>query len=236
MGINQVPASSTVASVTGTAGRTTSSGGANPTIDLDTSGVSGGSYGSANAIPTVTVDTYGRITSIGTAAPSAGAYTVIQSGNLSGTTITINSIPQNYENIVLQIFSPQNNTTSNNGAIIPAFNNNASNSYWATQMPVGPSNTAYSWINSTSRYLDMGGYARESSTNATPVGFYQWEIHRYSAAEYHNAILLGADSGQRPMFSGNLVEEAISNISFNTSTINNGGNWKSGSYRLIGIK
>ena len=49
-----------VTSVTGTAGRISSTGGATPVLDLISTGVSAGSY----AAPTITVDSFGRITAI----------------------------------------------------------------------------------------------------------------------------------------------------------------------------
>lgn len=51
-----------VASVSGTAGRVTSSGGANPVIDLANSGVTAGFYGFAGTFSALVVDAFGRIT------------------------------------------------------------------------------------------------------------------------------------------------------------------------------
>ena len=49
-----------VTSVTGTAGRISSTGGATPVLDLISTGVTPGAY----AAPTITVDNFGRITAI----------------------------------------------------------------------------------------------------------------------------------------------------------------------------
>jgi hypothetical protein len=73
-------ANSKVSSVTGTAGRITSSGGTTPAIDLNTSGVSAASYGSASAIPAFTVDTYGRITQANSTSFSAVTSAVAGTG------------------------------------------------------------------------------------------------------------------------------------------------------------
>jgi predicted RecA/RadA family phage recombinase len=59
-----------VTSVSGTAGRISSSGGTTPVVDLVTVNATPATYGSATAIPVVTVDAYGRATTITTTNPS----------------------------------------------------------------------------------------------------------------------------------------------------------------------
>jgi hypothetical protein len=103
MGLQQVPAVSSVTSVGGTAGRTTSSGGTTPVLDLATTGVSATTYGSASLIPALTVDAYGRVTSATTNAFSAGGMTLLASGSLNGvTTLSLSSINQGYKTLVLR--------------------------------------------------------------------------------------------------------------------------------------
>ena len=75
-----------VTSVSGTAGRTTSTGGATPVIDLASGVATPGTTGSASLIPVVTIDTYGRVTSISTAANPQGTVT-----NVSGTSPVVSS-------------------------------------------------------------------------------------------------------------------------------------------------
>ena len=120
MGINQVPAQSTVASVTGTAGRTTSSGGTTPVIDLATSGVSATTYGSASLIPALTVDAYGRVTSATTNAFSAGSMTAIVSAAIptNTTSFTISSIPGTYTDLRLVFLNPSKGTTGSDMGIL----------------------------------------------------------------------------------------------------------------------
>jgi hypothetical protein len=83
------PAGTYVNSVSGTAGRITSTGGVTPVIDLASGIASAGTTGSATLIPVVTIDTYGRVTTITTAANPQGTVTSITAGTgLSGGTIT----------------------------------------------------------------------------------------------------------------------------------------------------
>lgn len=67
----------TVTSVSGTAGRVTSTGGTTPVIDLASGVATPGTTGSASLIPVVTIDTYGRVTSITTAANPQGSVTSV---------------------------------------------------------------------------------------------------------------------------------------------------------------
>lgn len=64
--------SGTVTSVSGTSGRISSTGGANPVIDLVNTGVTAGTYGGATAIPQLTVDAAGRLTAVSNVTPTIG--------------------------------------------------------------------------------------------------------------------------------------------------------------------
>ena len=73
-------------SVSGTAGRVSSTGGTTPVIDLVSGIASAGTTGSSTLIPVVTIDTYGRVTSITTAANPQGTVTSV------GGTGTVNGL------------------------------------------------------------------------------------------------------------------------------------------------
>ena len=78
-----------VNSVSGTAGRITSTGGVTPVIDLASGIATAGTTGSATLIPVVTIDTYGRVTTITTAANPQGTVTSVGgTGTVNGITLT----------------------------------------------------------------------------------------------------------------------------------------------------
>jgi hypothetical protein len=86
---NKQPAGTYVNSVSGTAGRITSTGGVTPVIDLASGIATPGTTGSATDIPVVTIDTYGRVTSITTAANPQGTVTSVGgTGTVNGITLT----------------------------------------------------------------------------------------------------------------------------------------------------
>lgn len=81
--------SGTVTSVSGTAGRITSTGGTTPVIDLVSGIATPGTTGSVSLIPVVTIDTYGRVTSITTAANPQGTVTSVSgTGTVNGITLS----------------------------------------------------------------------------------------------------------------------------------------------------
>jgi hypothetical protein len=74
---SDIPVLPYVTSVSGTAGRITSTGGTTPVIDLASGVATPGTTGSATLVPVITIDTYGRVTSITTAANPQGTVTSV---------------------------------------------------------------------------------------------------------------------------------------------------------------
>lgn len=72
-----IPTLAYVTSVSGTAGRITSTGGTTPVIDLASGVATPGTTGSSTQVPVITIDTYGRVTSITTAANPQGTVTSV---------------------------------------------------------------------------------------------------------------------------------------------------------------
>jgi hypothetical protein len=86
---NKQPSGTYVTSVTGTTGRTTSSGGTTPAIDLASGIVTAGTTGSSLLIPVITVDTYGRVTNVTTSSNPQGTVTSVSgTGTVNGITLT----------------------------------------------------------------------------------------------------------------------------------------------------
>ena len=74
-----------VSSVSGTAGRITSSGGLTPTIDLATGGAGAGTY-AGSGVSSITLDAYGRVTSVGSVTYALNNQTMY----IGTTAVTIN--------------------------------------------------------------------------------------------------------------------------------------------------
>jgi hypothetical protein len=90
---SDIPTLSYVTSVSGTAGRITSTGGTTPVIDLASGVATPGTTGSSTQVPVITIDTYGRVTSITTAANPQGTVTSVAASvpsflSISGSPIT----------------------------------------------------------------------------------------------------------------------------------------------------
>ena len=116
--ITQTELDAKVASVTGTAGRISSSGGVNPVIDLVTAGA--GAASPTGGISAITVDAYGRVTAV-----TGGANYITASASITGSaaylttarTLTIGSTGKTFNGsadvswTLSDIGAPANNAT-----------------------------------------------------------------------------------------------------------------------------
>jgi hypothetical protein len=117
------PSGTYVNSVTGTAGRVTSTNGTTPVIDLVSGIATAGTTGSATLIPVVTVDTYGRVTSVTTAANPQGTVTSVSATvpsflSVSGSPITnTGTIAISYSGTALPIANGGTGATTASAAL-----------------------------------------------------------------------------------------------------------------------
>lgn len=112
--------SGTVTSVSGTAGRITSTGGATPVIDLVSGIATPGTTGSVSLIPVVTIDTYGRVTSITTAANPQGTVTSVAALTLGTTGTDLSSTVANGTTTPVITLQVPTASASNRGALSAA--------------------------------------------------------------------------------------------------------------------
>jgi hypothetical protein len=124
-----------VTSVSGTAGRITSTGGTTPVIDLVSGIATPGTTGSVSLIPVVTIDTYGRVTSITTAANPQGTVTSVAALTLGTTGTDLSSTVANGTTTPVITLQVPTASAANRGALSAAdwttFNNKQ-----ATSAPV----------------------------------------------------------------------------------------------------
>jgi hypothetical protein len=125
-----VPALSYVSSVSGTTGRTTSSGGLTPAIDLVSGIATPGTTGSSTLVPVITIDTYGRVTSITTAANPQGTVTSVAALTLGTTGTDLSSTVATGTTTPVITLNVPTASASNRGALSAAdwttFNNKGS--------------------------------------------------------------------------------------------------------------
>jgi len=110
------------------------------------------------------------------AAPSAGSWTSIASGNLSGTTLTISSIPGTYKNLRLLLLNP---SRSSRNPILIRYNGDSSGIYASGGSRMSEAGT---YTNAGSGAGASGIYAGPNNytTSTTFNGYYQHDIAEYS--------------------------------------------------------
>jgi hypothetical protein len=167
------------------------------------------------------------------ATPAAGGMTQIATGTLSGTSVSITSIPSTYEDLVLYIYGF---TASTNSLIGLRFNNNSTSNYSATYIPGtnAPNGTyADTYIRSLLSAQDF--------TTSNQRFMVQTRIFNY--AEANNSKLCSFYSADQTNFAGNprfgaggyggsTALGAITSIQI----ITNGASFTGGTYEVWGVK
>ncbi len=162
--------------------------------------------------------------------PSAGGMTVIASGNLSSTTVTISSIAQTYKNLYLLVTSPQ--TAGAGEQLIFRVNGSSAANYSVTTVSgtaVGTSAGETSF-NPTRTSINLSGTANSAS--------YEFYINNYASsklkafeANVHNAGTTGGAYWWANCHYNNTT--AITSITITTDT--GTATFAAGAYTLYGV-
>ena len=112
-----IPSLSYVTSVSGTAGRITSTGGTTPVIDLASGIATPGTTGSSTLIPVITIDTYGRVTTITTASNPQGTVTSVAALTLGTTGTDLSSTVANGTTTPVITLNVPTASATNRGAL-----------------------------------------------------------------------------------------------------------------------
>jgi hypothetical protein len=187
------PAGTYVTSVAGTTGRTTSSGGTTPIIDLASGVVTAGTTGSAALIPVVTVDTYGRVTSLTTAANPQGTVTSVAAITLGTTGSDLSSTVATGTTTPVITLNVPTASASNRGALSAAdwttFNNKGSGSVTSVSFTGGLITVATA---TTTPALTVAG-----TSGGVPY-FSSASTWASSAVLASNALMIGGGAGAAP--------------------------------------
>jgi hypothetical protein len=188
-----------VTSVSGTAGRITSTGGNTPVIDLASGVATAGTTGSSTLIPVVTIDTYGRVTSITTASNPQGTVTsVATSGSVNGITLTGGTITSSGTITLGGTLSGVSLTTQVTGTL--PVGNGGTGAITLTGYVQGSGTSAFT-ASSTIPNTDITGLGTMSTQNASSVAITGGSI---------NGTTIGA---------GTAAAGTFTNITLTTGTI-----------------
>ena len=191
----------------------------------------------ANTPARLGIGTSGQVLNVASGVPawttvSSGGMTVIASGTLTGTSITISSIPQTYNNLQLVLKSPMPSSQNQNGQL--RFNGDTGTNYFKT---TSNGINLQSW-NST--LIELGN----SQDNTGTQSFLVTDIYDYantSSWKTTNTIAIQNRATSPTNFD---IEQfmafwyasngasAITSMNIKTQS----GGWASGTYILYGVK
>jgi hypothetical protein len=159
------------------------------------------------------------------ATPAAGGMTSIATGTLSGTSVTISSIPSTYINLYLVLNNPYTPTGDQIGVRL---NGNTGNNYRGVYGETA--GTAWSAPGASS-FLDARNF---SSTTSTVYGTWTWLIENYASSTGQKPITMMGTASTMGVFGIQYFNSAAAITSM--TIINTVGSFSGGTYTLYGIK
>jgi|688.fasta_scaffold86347_4 hypothetical protein len=111
-------------------------------------------------------------------------YDLIQSTTLTSTSssIVLNTLPTNYENLVLKITTPTTNATA--GRTFLRFNSDSGSNYH--HKVLGASGTGVNTASENQTYALIGYYSGANSVSIVDIMGYRSSFHKSSAIRYGN--------------------------------------------------
>lgn len=158
------------------------------------------------------------------ATPSAGAYTELATGSLSGSSVTINSISGSYTDLLLYVYGQSSSAGVDNAV---RFNGVTSNSYQSVHISTN-----------TSTVSTSGGYDRaylNPGSASSGICFGMMNVRNYSStASWKVYNYLGMRNGLG--WTGGGIFESANAITSLTIMFDGTATFASGNYKLYGVK
>jgi len=160
-------------------------------------------------------------------AAASGGMTLLSTTALSGASVTLSSISQDYKSLYLVIYGVTNATANGQFYVNP--NSNTSDNAWqALILATGDGSTGNLKLTGTNSVL------RTNADNVWTITFNNYTSTTNYKTFSWNAMFAATDGNPRPIIGGGgfLSNSAISSINI----LNSGGNLSTGSVELYGVK